>query len=146
MLVVSKRSCVSGSAPQSMSFGDTHVDFSDFVKNLGVTLDWSLSVHQQVMNACTTSYIELRRISSIRHYLTGDTTKHSFPLSHFPDWTIAMFCVMLCSKVYRNTFWTVVGWCFEPRQPEKVTSGLNTNFTLSPNYSFHKSSYHKSCF
>ena len=26
------------------------------------------------------------------------------------------------------------------------TSGLNTNFTLAPSYSFHKSSYHKSCF
>ena len=27
-----------------------------------------------------------------------------------------------------------------------MTSGLNTNFTLSPGYSFHKSSNHKSCF
>ena len=25
---------------------------------------------------------------------------------------------------------------------QRITSGLNTNFTLSPNYSFHKSSYH----
>ena len=27
-----------------------------------------------------------------------------------------------------------------------ITSGLNKNFTLSPSYSFRKSSYHKSCF
>ena len=27
-----------------------------------------------------------------------------------------------------------------------ITSGLNTNFTLSPSYSFHKSLHHKSCF
>ena len=39
-----------------------------------------------------------------------------------------------------------VNWCFEPSQPQRITSGLNTNFTLCPSYSFHKSSYHKSCF
>ena len=39
----------------------------------------------------------------------------------------------------------LVSWCFEPSQPQRITSGLNTNFTLSPSYSFHKSSYHKSC-
>ena len=41
----------------------------------------------------------------------------------------------------------LVSWCFEPSQPQRIASGLNTNFTLSPTYSFHKSSYHKSyCF
>ena len=40
----------------------------------------------------------------------------------------------------------LVTWCFESSQPQTITSGLNTNFTLSPSYSFHKSSYHKSCF
>ena len=38
----------------------------------------------------------------------------------------------------------IVSWCFEPSQPHRITSGLNTDFTLSPSYSFHKSSYHKS--
>ena len=37
----------------------------------------------------------------------------------------------------------IVSWCFEPHQPQM--SGMNTNFTLSPSYSFHKSLYHKSC-
>ena len=40
----------------------------------------------------------------------------------------------------------LLSWCFEPSQPQRITSGLKTNFTLSPSYSFHKSSYHKSCF
>ena len=40
----------------------------------------------------------------------------------------------------------LLSWCFEPSQPQRITSGLNTNLTLSPSYSFHKSSYHKSCF
>ena len=37
-----------------------------------------------------------------------------------------------------------VTWCFEPSQPRRITSGLKTNVTLSPSYSFHKSSHHKS--
>ena len=40
----------------------------------------------------------------------------------------------------------LVSWCFEPSQLQRITSGLNTNFTLSPDGSLHKSSYHKSCF
>ena len=40
----------------------------------------------------------------------------------------------------------LISWCFELSQPQRITSGLNTNFSLSPSYSFHKSSYHKSCF
>ena len=39
----------------------------------------------------------------------------------------------------------LVSWCFEPSQPQRITSGLNTNFTLSLNYSFQKSPYRKSC-
>ena len=40
----------------------------------------------------------------------------------------------------------LVSWCFEPSQPQRITSGLNTNFKLSPSHSFHKSSHHKSFF
>ena len=36
--------------------------------------------------------------------------KHSFPLLYFPDWTVEM----LCSQVFRNTFWTD---CREFRMP-----------------------------
>ena len=39
----------------------------------------------------------------------------------------------------------LVSWCFEPSQLQNITSGLNTNFTPSPSYSFHKSLYHKLC-
>ena len=46
MLVMSKRTSTSGLISQSMRIGDTDVDFSDLVKNLGVTLDSSLSMHQ----------------------------------------------------------------------------------------------------
>ena len=35
--------------------------------------------------------------------------------------------------------------CFQPSQPQRTTSGLNANFTLSQNCLFHKSFYHKLC-
>ena len=61
-----------------------------------------------------------------------------------------------CSK---HSTWGIVGqqrgwesvcklirWCFEPSRPQKITSGLKTNFGLSPSYWFHKSLYHTSLF
>ena len=48
-------------------------------------------------------------------------------------------CVCMC-------FHELVSWCFEPSQPQRITSRLDTNLTLPPSYSFHKSSYHMSCF
>ena len=76
MLVMSKRASTSGLIPQSMHKGDTDIDFSDLVKNLGVTLNNSLSMRQQVTNTCTAAYIvELWRISLICQYLTIDATK-----------------------------------------------------------------------
>ena len=32
-----------------------------------------------------------------------------------------------------------ISWCFEPNQPQRITSGLKTNFGVSQSYSFHKS-------
>ena len=39
----------------------------------------------------------------------------------------------------------LVGALSPVSQPQRITSGLNTNFTLSPRYSFQKSCYHRSC-
>ena len=50
------------------------------------------------------------------------------------------------SDIEGNEVSQLVSWCFEPDQPQRITSGLNTNFTLTANYSFHESFYHKSCY
>ena len=41
----------------------------------------------------------------------------------------------------------LVTWCFEPSQPQRITSGLKTTFSLSPSYSLNKLSNvsHKIC-
>ena len=49
--------------------------FSDKVRNLGFILDSNLTMKQHVIKICQTAYYELKRISSIRRYLTGDAAK-----------------------------------------------------------------------
>ena len=57
---------------------------------------------------------------------------------HTADFVVVVVCFCF--------FFLLVSWCFEPSQPQWITSGLNTNFTLSLSYSLHKSLYHKSSF
>ena len=45
------------------------------LRDLGVTLDSSLSFNQHVMNTCMSAFLELRRIGLIRKYLTVDAAK-----------------------------------------------------------------------
>ena len=49
--------------------------FSDSARNLGVILDSNLSVKKNVIKVCQTAYFELKRISSIRRFLTEDAAK-----------------------------------------------------------------------
>ena len=55
-----------------MTINGTCVKFSPSVRNLGVTLDSTLSLHQHVINV---AYLELRRINSIRNLLSIDAVK-----------------------------------------------------------------------
>ena len=58
-----------------MNINGTCVKFSPSVRNLSVTLDSTLSLHQHVMNVCRVAYLELRRINSIRNLLSVDAVK-----------------------------------------------------------------------
>ena len=51
------------------------------------------------------------------------------------------FPTSLRCHILRDPIWTqveLVSWCFQPSQPQRITSGLKTNFTLSPSYSLNK--------
>ena len=52
-----------------------------------------------------------------------------------------MYLAFRDSRITSVLFNYLVSWCFEPSQPQRITSGLNTNFIPSSIYSFHKSSY-----
>ena len=55
--------------------GTHEIVFSDKVRNLGFIRDSNFTMKQHVIKTCQTAYYELKRISSIRRYLTEDAAK-----------------------------------------------------------------------
>ena len=60
------------SLPDSIALGSHNIPLSDFVRNPGFILDSKLSMKKHVIKICQT---ELKRISSIRRFLTEDAAK-----------------------------------------------------------------------
>ena len=63
------------SLPDSITLGSQNIPFPDSARNLGFILDSKLSTKKHVIKICQTAYFELKRISSIRRFLTEDATK-----------------------------------------------------------------------
>ena len=61
--------------PRDVSLEASPIQFSDSVRNLGVIFDNNLTFKEHILKTCRTAYNEIRRISSIRHYLSTNTTK-----------------------------------------------------------------------
>jgi hypothetical protein len=75
MIISSPRMSSSVPLPDSLVVVDATVPFSQSAKNLGVTLDSHLTMHAHVVNLIRTVNFELRRISSIRHFLSTQATQ-----------------------------------------------------------------------
>ena len=74
ILITSKHNQKSLSLPFSVDLDGTSIHLSSTVRNLGVTLDQNLSFQQHVSRTCQI-YFELRKINSIRHYLSQVAVK-----------------------------------------------------------------------
>ena len=74
MLVVSKRTKHLHSLPTSITMGNSQISFKQSAKNLGFTLDCHLTMNAHVFNIARTCYFELRRLASIRRFLTSTAT------------------------------------------------------------------------
>ena len=61
--------------PSSVMVGTHGILFLDKVRNLGFILDSNLTMKQHVIKTYQTAYYELKRIISIRRYLTEDAVK-----------------------------------------------------------------------
>ena len=75
LLVTPKRVAKSEPLPEFMNINGICVKFCPSLGNLGVTLDSTLSLHQHVLNICRSPFLELRRINSIRNFLSTDAVK-----------------------------------------------------------------------
>ena len=56
----------------SLQIGDTNISFTSGVKNLGIYLDSNLSMCKQVSHVMKCIFLDLRRISQIRHLISTD--------------------------------------------------------------------------
>ena len=61
--------------PTSFPIGKSNIIFSDHVRDLGFLFDSDLTMKTHIIKICQSAYAEIRRISSIRHYLTQDAAK-----------------------------------------------------------------------
>ena len=74
MLVTSRRTKCLHNLPTSITIGNAQFPFKQSVKNLGFTLDCHLTINAHVSNIARTFYFELRRLASIRRFLTSTAT------------------------------------------------------------------------
>ena len=85
--------------PTSIEIGSSVVPFVKSVRNFGVILDSRLSTKEHINKVCQMVYWELRKISSIRRYLTEDTAKTlvvSLILSHLDYGNCLLASVPVC--------------------------------------------------
>ena len=74
ILFTSKRTKHLHNLPTSITMGKVQIAFKQYVKNLGFTLDCHLTTNAHVSNIARTCYFELRRLASIRRFLTSTET------------------------------------------------------------------------
>ena len=74
MLVTSNRTKHLYNLPISITMVNAQITFKQSVTNLGFTLDCHLTMNAHVSNIARTCYFELRRLASIRRFLTSTAT------------------------------------------------------------------------
>ena len=74
LLVTGDRIHISLVRKEPLTFGSSAVLFQTSAKYLGVHLDETLSMNEQISSLCRSSYFHLRKIGSIRRYLSDANT------------------------------------------------------------------------
>ena len=92
MLVTSKRSKHLHNLPTSITIGNAQIPFKLSVKNLGFTLDCHLTMNAHVSIISRTCYFELRRLTSIRRFLTSMQLPHLYLLLFCQELTTVTHC------------------------------------------------------
>ena len=74
MLVASKRTRHLHNLPTSVTIGNAQIPLRQSVNNYGLTFVYHLTMNAHVSNIARTCYFELRRLASIRRFLTSTAT------------------------------------------------------------------------
>ena len=98
MLVTSNGTKHLHNLPTSITIGNAQISFKQSVKNFGFTLDCHLTMNAHLSNIAWTRYFELRRLASIRSFLTSTATAtliSAFVLSRIDYCSSLLFCSTL---------------------------------------------------
>ena len=74
MLVTYERNKHLHNLPTSITIGNAQIPFKQSVKNLGFALDCHLIMNAHVSNIAQSCYFDLRRLASIRRFMTNTAT------------------------------------------------------------------------
>ena len=75
ILIVPKSNNSKDQLPTSFDLDGSSIPVSTSVRNLGAVLDQHLLLEDHISRTCQTCYLELRRISTIKNYLSKDALK-----------------------------------------------------------------------
>ena len=74
----------------SLQVGDNSILLSNSTKILGVSFDQKMTLNQHITNTCKSAYFQIRKINSIRQYLTDNAVKtltQSIVISRLDYWS-----------------------------------------------------------
>jgi hypothetical protein len=74
LLCMKKSTTFPTSQPTSVQVANTDISFSSSARNLGFTISPNMTLDKHISNICRSAYFELRKISTIRHSLSAQTT------------------------------------------------------------------------
>ena len=105
--------------PAPLSICQATICFSDLVRNLGFYLDKDLSVKEHINFTCKTAFLEIRRINTIRHYLTDDATK---PLVV----SLVLSCIYYCNSLLAGLLQSLISTL---QRVQNCAAPLNSPYT-----------------
>ena len=101
--------------PHLTNIRSHNIHFYDSERNLGFILHSKLSMKKHVIKICQTAYFELKRISSIRKFITEDATKtlptssHGLTTATVSSWVHLILSYNL-SRKYRALLQDLFSW------------------------------------
>ena len=75
VLIKSNRTTFPDAQPTSLRVGSVNIPFATCARNLGLTISGNMSFDKHISIVCCSAHVKIRRISSIRQYLTVEATK-----------------------------------------------------------------------
>ena len=79
----------------TIEIGNNVIHMSEHVKILSVYLDTAMTLEKQISTTCRTAYMQIRRINSIRQYLTESAAKTIIQM-------VVVFRLDYCNSLYNG--------------------------------------------